>query len=140
MEIYQASILDQQVEEHTGLPRRPVERNADAHRGDPDDGRYADFGMRVLGPRTSDKPRKEKPKHVSFSEIPEKPPDEPEASRMEISVGYRGRRHTTYISPASIDEEAINAIATSQLDYPLATTDHTGIPTPGQQFRCHRDL
>jgi hypothetical protein len=38
MEIYQASINEQRVAEHTGLPRRPIERHPAGHKGGPDDG------------------------------------------------------------------------------------------------------
>jgi hypothetical protein len=61
IELYEASVSEQRVRGETGLPRIPIERHPDGHKGDPDNGPDPAFGRRQIDSREPKKGKKDRP-------------------------------------------------------------------------------
>jgi hypothetical protein len=115
IELYEASIAEHRVREATGLPKVPIERHPDRHKGDPDDGMDPAFGRRQIDLREPKKDKKDgrapRPEPEVFLPMRIVPRS---AHTIEVHVGYQGNWGDASV-PREIGKEESNAQAIATL-------------------------
>jgi hypothetical protein len=66
-------------------------------------------------------------------------PARPDSDQVRVECGFRGDWIKLHV-PRTITEEEFNALASSTIGAPVATTDFTGAPLEDQQFRFFPDV
>jgi hypothetical protein len=140
VELYEASLEENRARARAGLPLKALDAHPDGHKGDEDDGNDPMFGYRApLEKRTHFKKKTIMPTPEPFQDILPAPPVPDDPEQVEIEYGIKGNWSKLHV-PRKIQGEEFNDLISGVTGLHAATTDFTGGPLDGQQYRFFPDV